>query len=69
MSCLVPFRLSILSVFPQVKLGTFLPLIDGGVQRVAPTNVMDVANAVIQVLKSEESKGRDYYLAGPEVLT
>jgi uncharacterized protein YbjT (DUF2867 family) len=36
---------------------------------VQPHNVRDHAEAVIAVLSTEQSKGKTYYLGGPEVVT
>lgn len=53
----------------QVSFGFFAPVIDGGVARVQPTYVPDVAEAVMQILRSKDSAGKTYHLGGPEVLT
>lgn len=47
----------------------FIPLVGGGETKLQPTYVRDVADAVTLSLKTKESLGKDYYLAGPEVLT
>ncbi|KAK9916799.1 hypothetical protein WJX75_007161 [Coccomyxa subellipsoidea] len=47
----------------------FTPLVGGGETKLQPTYVRDVADAVIHSLKTKESLGKDYYLAGPEVMT
>lgn len=47
----------------------FMPLIGGGETKLQPTYVRDVADAVIHSLKTKESLGKDYYLAGPETLS
>lgn len=44
------------------------PLIDGGIQRVQPHHVRDLAEAVVAALTTEASKGQTYYLGGPEVV-
>ena len=54
---------------PQVKLSAVFPLIDGGAQAVQPHHVRDLADAVTAVLDSEDTKGKVYYLGGPEVVT
>eukprot|EP00899_Mesostigma_viride_P028905 jgi/Mesvir1/919/Mv17479-RA.1 len=46
-----------------------VPIIDGGQQKVAPVHVNDVASAVTGVLRSTETIGQEYQLAGPDVLT
>jgi hypothetical protein len=53
----------------QVSYSLLAPMVDNGEQRVQPTYVIDVAQAVINALQDKESKGKDYYLGGPEVLT
>ncbi|BDA40605.1 NADH dehydrogenase [ubiquinone] 1 alpha subcomplex subunit [Coccomyxa sp. Obi] len=47
----------------------FIPLVGGGETRLQPTYVRDIADAVVHSLKTKESLAKDYYLAGPEVLT
>ena len=47
----------------------FMPIMGEGRTRVQPTWVRDVADAIIHSLKLKEALGKDYYLAGPEVLT
>lgn len=51
-----------------MKLRALFPLIDGGVQPLQPHNVKDVAEAVMAVLATEDSKGKTYFLGGPEVV-
>lgn len=46
-----------------------IPLIDGGHQKLQPTWVKDVANAMINSLKTKECLGQTYHLAGPDVIT
>lgn len=53
----------------QVSYSLLAPMVDNGEQRVQPTYVIDVAQAVINALQDKETKGKDYYLGGPEVLT
>jgi hypothetical protein len=53
----------------QLKSNVVVPMIDGGGQRVAPTLVTDVATAIMQSLRMADSKGRTFYLAGPEEMT
>ncbi|EIE26745.1 NAD(P)-binding protein [Coccomyxa subellipsoidea C-169] len=47
----------------------FIPLVGGGETKLQPTYVRDVADAVIHSLKTKEALGKEYFLAGPEVLT
>eukprot|EP00879_Flechtneria_rotunda_P002683 GHRR01002889.1.p2 GENE.GHRR01002889.1~~GHRR01002889.1.p2 ORF type:complete len:173 (+),score=58.59 GHRR01002889.1:1284-1802(+) len=44
-------------------------MIDDGAHKLQPQHVTDVARAVQAVLSTEDSKGQDYYLGGPETLT
>lgn len=53
----------------QVKINAVFPLIDGGSQLVQPHHVRDLADAVLAVLATEGSKGKTYYLGGPEVVS
>lgn len=46
-----------------------IPLIDGGHQKIQPAYVRDVANAMINSLKTKECLGSDYYLGGPDVIS
>ena len=46
-----------------------LPLVGGGTARLQPVYVRDVADALMASLRSRDSMGKDYYLAGPDVLT
>ena len=46
-----------------------IPLIDGGHQKLQPVYVRDVANAMINSLKTKECLGQDYHLGGPDVIT
>ena len=46
-----------------------LPIVGGGHARLQPVYVRDVADAMINSLRSRDAIGQDYYLAGPEVLT
>lgn len=52
-----------------MKLSAVFPLIDGGCQPVQPHHVRDLAEAVTAVLGMEATKGKTYYLGGPEVTT
>jgi uncharacterized protein YbjT (DUF2867 family) len=47
----------------------FMPLVGGGETRLQPTYVRDVADAVLFSMKSKDTLGQDYHLAGPQVLT
>jgi NADH dehydrogenase (ubiquinone) 1 alpha subcomplex subunit 9 len=51
------------------KVLPFVPLIDGGHTRMAPTDVRDVAAAVKAILQDEATAGQTYTLAGPQVFT
>lgn len=44
-----------------------VPLIDGGYNRVQPTYVVDVAEAIVKTLEVKEAAGAVYELGGPEV--
>ena len=46
-----------------------LPIVGGGHARLQPVYVRDVADGMINSLRSRDAIGQDYYLAGPEVLT
>ncbi len=46
-----------------------LPLVGNGTARLQPVYVRDVADALMASLRSRDSMGKDYYLAGPDVLT
>ena len=46
-----------------------IPLIDGGHQKIQPVYVRDVAQAMINSLKTKECLGQDYYLGGPDVIS
>ena len=46
-----------------------LPIVGGGHARLQPVYVRDVADGMINSLRSRDAIGKDYYLAGPEVLT
>jgi NADH dehydrogenase len=47
----------------------FLPLIGGGVTRMQPAYVGDVATAVADAVDGKTKPGATYELGGPEVLT
>lgn len=53
----------------QCKFGPAVPLVDGGKQRVQPTYIVDLVEAVHNALKRDDTVGKTYYLGGPEVLT
>ena len=46
-----------------------LPIVGGGHARLQPVYVRDVADAMINSLRSRDAIGQDFYLAGPEILT
>ena len=46
-----------------------IPLIDGGHHKLQPVWVRDVAQAMLNSLKTKECLGQEYYLAGPDVIT
>lgn len=46
-----------------------LPIVGGGHARLQPVYVRDVADGMINSLRSRDAIGQDFYLAGPEVLT
>lgn len=47
----------------------FVPLINGGSNRLQPVWVRDVSGAIVSTLNSRQSLGETYHLAGPEVFT
>jgi uncharacterized protein YbjT (DUF2867 family) len=51
------------------RISPFLPLIGGGVTRVQPAYVADVATAVADAVDGKTKSGAVYELGGPEVLT
>ncbi|EFJ44232.1 NADH:ubiquinone oxidoreductase 39 kDa subunit [Volvox carteri f. nagariensis] len=53
----------------QLTLTVFAPVVETGSNKLQPTYVLDVADAVTSALRKPESKGQTYYLGGPEVLT
>lgn len=53
----------------QVTLAPIAPLVDGGVAKVQPTYVHDVASAVVKVLQDRDTAGKTFHLGGPETLT
>eukprot|EP00798_Chlamydomonas_sp_ICE-L_P015531 gene15531-21620_t len=53
----------------QISFGFLAPVIDGGVARLQPTYVPDVAEAVNQIILRPETKGKTFFLGGPEILT
>ena len=54
---------------PCVQVLPFMPLIGDGAMKLQPTYVRDVSDAILHSLKLKHAVGKDYYLAGPEVLT
>jgi len=53
----------------QIKKMPFVPLVDGGKQRLQPIWIRDVALAVSNALQMYESLGKEYHLSGPDVFT
>ncbi|GLC37331.1 hypothetical protein PLESTB_001135500 [Pleodorina starrii] len=53
----------------QLTLTVFAPVVETGSNKIQPTYVLDVADAVASALKKPETAGQTYYLGGPEVLT
>lgn len=53
----------------QVSYSLAAPLVENGAGRLQPTYVLDIAEAVTKALLSKDSKGKTYYLGGPETLT
>ena len=53
----------------QVSYSLIAPLVENGAPRVQPTYVLDIAEAVTKALLDKGSKGKTYYLGGPETLT
>jgi uncharacterized protein YbjT (DUF2867 family) len=51
------------------RISPFLPLVGGGVTRMQPAYVGDVANAVADAVDGKTKPGATYELGGPEVLT
>lgn len=51
------------------SISPFLPLIGGGKTKFQPVYVCDVADAIVSILESPDSKGKIYELGGPEILT
>jgi len=52
-----------------IKLLPFVPLVDGGEQKLQPVWVRDIAQAVVNALHTYDSMGKTYHLAGPDVFT
>ncbi|KAK9837336.1 hypothetical protein WJX81_007346 [Elliptochloris bilobata] len=46
-----------------------IPLVGGGRARLQPVYVRDVADGMINSLRSRDAIGQDFYMAGPDVLT
>lgn len=53
----------------QLTLTVFAPVVETGANKLQPTYVLDVADAVASALRKPETAGQTYYLGGPEVLT
>jgi uncharacterized protein YbjT (DUF2867 family) len=51
------------------RISPFLPLVGGGVTRLQPAYVGDVATAVAEAVDGKAREGATYELGGPEVLT
>lgn len=51
----------------QIKKMPFVPLVNGGKQKVQPIWIRDVALAVSNALQTYDSVGKTYHLAGPDV--
>lgn len=52
-----------------IKKMPFVPLINGGEQRMAPIWIRDVAQCVTNALETYDSMGKEYELVGPDVFT
>lgn len=53
----------------QIKKMPFVPLVDGGKQKLQPIWIRDVALAVTNALQTYDSLAQTYHLAGPDVFT
>ncbi|GFR45652.1 hypothetical protein Agub_g7063 [Astrephomene gubernaculifera] len=53
----------------QLTLTVFAPVVETGANKLQPTYVLDVADAVAAALRNPETAGKTFYLGGPEVLT
>lgn len=53
----------------MLKLASVIPMVDGGVQKLQPTAVQDVARAIVHAVGTPLSIGQTYELGGPEVMT
>lgn len=53
----------------QIKKMPFVPLVDGGKQKVQPIWIRDVAQCAVNALSEYESMGKEYELTGPETFT
>jgi len=53
----------------MAQISPVLPLVGGGKTRFQPVYVGDLADAVVAVLNTDESKGRTYELGGPNTYT
>lgn len=53
----------------QLTLTVFAPVVGTGSNKVQPTYVLDVADAVSAALRKPDTEGKTIYLGGPEVLT
>nr|7ARC_P Chain P, kDa [Polytomella sp. Pringsheim 198.80]7ARD_P Chain P, kDa [Polytomella sp. Pringsheim 198.80] len=53
----------------QLSYTIVAPVINNGANKVQPTYILDVADAVVKILKDKKTSGKTYYLGGPETLT
>ncbi|PNW77389.1 hypothetical protein CHLRE_10g434450v5 [Chlamydomonas reinhardtii] len=53
----------------QLTLTVFAPVVESGSNKIQPTYVLDVADAVAALLRKPDTAGKTLYLGGPEVLT
>lgn len=53
----------------QMTLGIVAPVVESGSNKLQPTYVLDVADAVMAALRQPDTAGKTFYLGGPEVLT
>lgn len=52
-----------------IKKMPFVPLVDGGKQRIQPIWIRDVAQCAVNALSEYESMGKEYELTGPQIFT
>ncbi|KAG2448737.1 hypothetical protein HYH02_006091 [Chlamydomonas schloesseri] len=53
----------------QLTLTVFAPVVESGSNKIQPTYVLDVADAVAALLRKPDTAGKTLYLGGPEVLS